>query len=103
MINWRNVLENLINQVINGILMIIMAYVIIGQFEGMMQEAIAKNTTEIKNEFNTEIKKLKAYSGSKINLTTSPTIDNKAQTIITKDSVPEKKGFFKKLFGKKSK
>ena len=99
--NWTNVIENLIYIAFIGVIMIINTKVIIGQFEGMMQTAIAKETTSIKNEFNTKINKLKSRKGGTLEFDITPTIDNDATTIIVKDSIPEKKGFFKRLFRKK--
>ena len=99
--NWTNVIENLIYIAFIGFIMIINTYVIIGQFEGMMETAIAKESTSIKNEFNTKINKLKARNGATLEFDITPRIDNEATTVIVKDSIPEKKGFFKRLFGKK--
>lgn len=100
MLNWKNIIENCIYILLIGTMMIVMAYVVVGQFDGMVQQAIAKETTSIKNEFKTEIKKINAKKGAVVELTTSPDVDNKAQTNIVKDSIPEKKGFFKRIFKK---
>ncbi|KQC30181.1 hypothetical protein AAY42_10055 [Flagellimonas eckloniae] len=74
---------------------------VVSQFEGMVQSAIQQETTKIENSFETRINKLKTRDGGTIDFSVEPRIDNKAQTNVTKDSVPEKRGFFKRLFGNK--
>ncbi|WP_228235930.1 hypothetical protein [Allomuricauda sp. M10] len=103
MLNWKNIVENTIYIALIIAGMTINNKVTISEFEGMVQSAIQKETTKIENTFQTEIKKLKSRDGGTIDLKVNPEIDNKAQTIVTKDSVPEKEGFFKRLFGKKKK
>lgn len=101
-LDWRNVIENLIYIIAIGTMLIISNNVTIARFEPMIDAAIKQETTAIKNEFRTEIKKLKAKDGAAVDLQISPDLDNKAQTIIEKDSnAPKKKGFFGRLFGGK--
>lgn len=103
MINLKNVLENLIYIAAIGILLIVNNRVTIGRFEGMMEAAVAKHTTSILNEYNTDIKKFKAHKGSTVDFQIKPVTDNTATTIIVNDSIEDKPGFFKRLFGKKDK
>lgn len=107
--NWKNVAENLGIALVGVVFGAILTYVtitqsskmLVSQLRPVIEQAIAKETTAITNEFKTEIKKLKSRNGGTVELNISPDIDNKAQTISTKDSVPEKEGFFKRIFGKK--
>ena len=109
--NWKNTAENLLIALIGILFGAALTYVIItqtnknmvAQLRPVIEQAIAKETTSIKNEFATEIKKLKAKKGSTVELQIDPTLDNKAQTNIKKDSMPEKTNFLKRWFGKKTK
>ncbi|TLP81360.1 hypothetical protein [Maribacter sp. ACAM166] len=109
--NFKNAAENLLIALIGVVFGCILTFFIITQsnkalskqLTPIIEQAIAKETTAITNEFITEIKKLKSRGGSTVELNITPDIKNKAQTITTKDSLPEKKGFFKRLFGKKDK
>lgn len=112
MMNWRNVAENLGIALIGVLFGSILTFFIIkesnkaltAQLRPVIEQAIAKETTSIKNEFKTEIKKLKAKDGATVDLQVDPKVDNKAQTNIVKDSItPKKKGFLGRLFGKKDK
>lgn len=101
-LDWSNVIENLIYIIAIGVMMIISNNVTIAGFEPMIDTAIKQETTAIKNEFRTEIKKLKAKDGATVDLQVNPDVDNKAQTNITKDSTTSKKrGIFARIFGKK--
>lgn len=111
--NFKNVAENLVIVLIGIVFGSVLTFYMITQsnkalgkqLTPIIQQAIAKETTAITNEFITEIKKLKSKNGGNVELIITPDIDNKAQTNITKDSLPEKEktGFFKRLFGKKDK
>lgn len=99
-ISWPNVIENSIYIILIGVLVIISNQVTIANFEGMVQASIAKETTKIENTFETEIKKLKAKHGGTVDVHVKPAIDNKAQTVVQKDSVPHKRTFWQKIWGK---
>ena len=108
--NWKNVAENLGIALIGVLFGSVLTYFTItqankaltAQLRPVIEQAIAKETTAITNEFKTEIKKLKAKGASTIELTVEPEIENKAQTNIEKDSAKnDDRGFFGRLFGKK--
>lgn len=67
----------------------------------IIEMAIQKNTSEISNTFQNEFKKIKNKKGEPINII----IDPSTNSIITNDStqvirVEEKRGLFKRIFGK---
>lgn len=105
--NWKkNLIENLIYIVAFGLILIANNYMVIGQFEGMVNAAIAKESTAINHHFQTEIKKLKAKRGE-VDLTVRPKLDSEITNNVVNDSVTpdleKRKGFFKRLFGRKNK
>jgi len=53
-------------------------YVIVGQFEDMVNEAIKKESTSINNKFDTEIKKLKNRKG-RVDLNVEPILRNQIE------------------------
>jgi ribonuclease HIII len=110
--NFKNLAENLI---------IVIVAVTIGGYVGYkaskesnkqtiqlltpaIMEAIKKETTAIKNEFNTEIKKVKNRKGV-LTLDVKPIIDNQIKQKNTRDTTaqnvvqePKKTNWFKRLF-----
>lgn len=98
-----NIAENAFYIILISAAMIVSNKVTISGFEGMVQEAIAKETTKIENTFETEIKKLKAKNGGQVDLDIRPVIDNKAQTNINQDSTEVKRTLWQKLWGKNKK
>lgn len=113
--NFKNVAENLAIALVGVVFGAVLTFFTItqsnkalsNQLTPIIKQAIEKETTAITNEFITEIKKLKSKNGGNVELVITPDIDNKAQTVktetTTNDSLPEKPGFFKRLFGKKTK
>lgn len=116
-INWKNTAENLIIALIGVIAGVAIGYYVsVKAAEAMLDnqkeiivEAIRKETTSIKNEFNTEIKKLKNRKGE-LTLDVKPVIENQIEqngdTISVTQPPPEpkkKRGFLGRLFGKKNK
>lgn len=110
--DFKNVAENLAIALIGVVFGAVLTFVIITQsnkalskqLTPIIEQAIAKETTAITNEFITEIKKLKSKDGGTVELNITPDIENDAQTIIEKnDTLPSKPGFFKRLFGSKQK
>lgn len=97
-INWGNIIENAINQIVTFLGITILGYYVLVP---VLKETIQKETTKIENTFQTEIKKLKSRDGGTVDFRIDPEIENNAQTNVNKDSVPEREGFFKRLFGKK--
>ncbi len=73
--------------------------------KSVIELAIRKETTSIKNEFKNEFKKIKSKKSEPINIIIDPSaasvISNKDSTQII--TVEKKKGFFKRLFTKKKK
>lgn len=69
----------------------------------IIEQAIAKETSAITNEFKTEIAKLKSKKGSEATLVVTPQIDSELTSEITKNDTieKEKRGIFKKIFGKR--
>jgi len=103
--NWNNLIENAIYIALISLALIVNNYVIIGRFEGMVNEAIAKETTSIKNEFRTEIKKLKNRNGEVV-LETEPILENTIgqtdDSLTAPNQKPTKKpGLLKRIFGSK--
>lgn len=109
--NLKNLVENLIITIV--VLITGMAggyYFSINSAERMVESqkslieaAIRKETTNITNEFKTEIKKLKVKKDGTVNLAIEPKLDNKASTHINDtrvDTIPRKKTLFKRIFGK---
>ncbi len=88
MINYKNVIENIIYITVIAVLITGSNFFVIKAQQDVMLSAINKQTTSITNEF----KKIKNKKGESINLN----IDNKAQTIFIPDydTIPEKKGLF---------
>ncbi|MDH7444690.1 hypothetical protein [Aquimarina sp. 2201CG14-23] len=109
-INFKNLAENLIIIVIMLIVGMTGGYYfsltaaerMLNNQKSLIEAAIKKETTSITNEFNTEIKKLKAKKGSNVDFSVDPTLENTAETNIikSKDSIKKKKkGLFKRIFG----
>lgn len=124
--NFKNVAENLAIALIGVVFGAVLTFFTItqsnkalsNQLTPIIKQAIEKETTAITNEFITEIKKLKSKNGGTVELVITPEIENQAQTIkndntkpqktkvqtnIAKDTLQQKEGFFKRLFGKKNK
>lgn len=102
--NWKNLLENLIYIAAIGIIIMANNYIIIGGFENMVNEAIAKETMAINHSFQTEIRKLKAKHGE-VEFDIRPNLDSKIAIEQTADTLQDtgdkREGIFKRLFGKK--
>ncbi len=104
--NWKSFFQKLLLRLVNGGLIIIAMVVTIQQFEGIIEKAIEKDTTEIRHEFQTEIKKLKTKNGE-VDLTVSPKLDSEISIKHSGDTLKpienKRKGIFKRLFGNKNK
>ena len=112
-INWKNTAENLAITIV-----ILCAGAFIGYTASIksnkmtiklliptIEKAIDKETIEnnILNKIDLKIDKIKKSDSLNININQKPINNQKPTNVIvkTKDSIPEKKGFFKRLFGKK--
>ena len=113
-VNYKNLVENLIIVIIVSIASMWAGYHfslnaaerMLDNQKSIIEEAIRKETNQITNEFETEIKKLKVKKDGIVDFDTYPTIDNENNNLKKNDSTPQvkkKNGFFKRLFGKKDK
>lgn len=111
-INWKNTAENLGLVLVGVIVGVIIGYTVsIRTAERMLEQqkdiivrAIDKETikNEIKNDIQVDIDKIKKSDSININIVQTPNNNQKPTNVIIqrKDSIPEKKGFFKRVFGK---
>lgn len=119
--NWKNSTENLGISIAAFLAGALVCYLVMSRTVAsttslileknneVILEALKRETTSIKNEFNTEIKKLKNRKGE-LTLDVKPIIENQIEqngdTISVTQPQPEpkkKRGFLGRLFGKKNK
>lgn len=112
--NYKNLAENLIIIIVVGLLGGTIGYTastksnkqVIEQLTPTIQRAIDKETikNEILNEIEVKVDKIKKSDSINININQIPDNNQKPKNVIVQkpDPVkPEKKGFFKRLFGSK--
>ena len=113
MINWKNTAENLGLVLIAFLVGSFIGYKasrmtskdIIEQLKPTIEKAIDKETitNTINNAIDLKIDKIKKSDSININVNQTPDNTQKPKNIIVqnRDSIPKKKGFFKRLFSKK--
>jgi len=111
--NWKNTAENLLLVLIGVVAGVFIGYAVsvktaermLEQQKSLIEKAINKET--IKNEIKNEIKIDKIKKSDSISIVLSPENNQKPINVISKEidtsGAEEKKGFFKRLFGKRKK
>lgn len=111
-LNWKNVAENLvliliamtIGVLLGAFVAIKVTDIVLDNQKQIIETAIKKETTSIKNEFKNEFGKIKNKGTEPINIIIDPNSNSVIQKDSVKESGPEEKdGFFKRIFKRKNK